>query len=237
MNGVEDFTDLQGNKVNDFIDSYRDSMKQSYDDNVADIQNQRRNDYASIMAQANKRGMMYSNFPERSKMQYDAETYLPKMASAYTTYQTGLSKLKSGVLDSYNAIKESEDNLNHLAELGKISDTSAAKKTWGKTWFPSDSDRKFYDDNYNPVKFSTWVRKNGYDNTSAGFLDAAKAYLSKNQYNQLLRIFESQKESQMPNLIYNANGFGNTPVTYDWSNGLTQEDIDFLNSLGLAFGQ
>ena len=214
MNGVEDFTDLQGNKVNDFIDSYRDSMKQSYDDNVADIENQRRNDYASIMAQANKRGMMYSNFPERSKMQYDAETYLPKLSSAFTTYQTGLNKLKSGVLDSYNSIKESEDNLKHLEELGKLSDSStASNKTWGRHVFLSDNDRKFYDDSYNPVKFSTWARKNGFDNTSTGFLDAAKAYLSSSQYKQLMNIFESQRGSQMPNLIYNANGFGNTPVT------------------------
>lgn len=114
MDGLEDFRDLQGSNVNDFIKSYRDALKQDYDTEMSRLQQQRRNDYGSIMSQANKRGMMYSNFPERSKMQYEADTYLPNVQKAYTTYQTGLDKLRSDALGSYNAIKPSKTKLQTL---------------------------------------------------------------------------------------------------------------------------
>lgn len=100
MEGLEDFRDLKGNNVNDFINEYRDAMKQSYDFNVSAINQQKRNDFASIMSQANKRGMMYSNFPERQKIQYEADTYLPNLKTAYTSYQTGLDKLRSSALSA-----------------------------------------------------------------------------------------------------------------------------------------
>lgn len=237
MYGLEDFKDLQGNNVNDFLASYRDAMKQNYDANVAQIEQQRRNDYGSIMSQANKRGMMYSNFPERSKMQYDAETYLPNLAGAYKNYQTGLDKLRSSAISSYNAIRETQDQINHLKEMGDIANSAnSSKLKWGRKWVGNKWDRKFYDNDYNPVTFATFARKNGYDNTSTGYLDAARAFLSDDQYTQLQRIFDAQRETKTPNLIYNASGFGNTPVNYDWGNRFSQEDADLLRSLGLAFG-
>ena len=245
MDGLEDFKDLQGNNVNDFIKSYRDSMEQSYGANVSQLQQQRRNDQASIMAGANARGVMYSNFPERSKMQYDAETYLPGLSSAYKTYQTGLDKLRSSAVNSYNAIKETQDQINHLSEIGKIADSvngaGGSKLKWGalgagnkKGWFYGEANEN---NKRSPVTFATFARKNGYDNTSQGYLDAAQAYLTEDQYNQLKRIYDAQNTTKTPNLIYNAKGFGNTPVEYDWSNRFSPEDAGFLRSLGLAFGE
>ena len=117
MDGL-DIKDLQGNNINDFVKNYRDSLDRSYAANVAQLEQQRRNDEASIMAQANARGMMYSNFPERAKMQYSANTYLPNLSKAFTTYQTGLDKLRSNAVATYNNIKSIEDAISDLNRAG-----------------------------------------------------------------------------------------------------------------------
>ena len=109
-----DITDLQGNNLNDFVKNYRDALKNTYTSNLSQIEQQRLNDEASIMAQANARGMMYSNFPERSKMQYEVENYLPAREKAFTSYQTGLDKLRSNAVNTYNNIMSLEDAINDL---------------------------------------------------------------------------------------------------------------------------
>lgn len=245
MQGLEDFKDLQGNAVNDFINSYRDTMKQNYDDNVAQIQQQKRNDFASIMSQANKRGMMYSNFPERSKIQYEADTYLPNLRSAYTTYQTGLDKLRSSALNAYNNVKETEDQIAHLKQLGDISDKAAKssggnnKNSLGGKWGGHDPEKGlFVDNNGKPVRFSTWLRKNGIEGTSQNYIDAVQQYFGtdSNEYEALKRIYDAQQSTKTPNLGYNANGFGQTFVDNStFGNRFSQEDIDLLNRLGLTF--
>lgn len=240
MYGLEDFKDLQGNNVNDFLMSYRDAMKQNYDANVAQIEQQRRNDYGSIMSQANKRGMMYSNFPERSKMQYDAETYLPNLAGAYKNYQTGLDKLRSSAISSYNAIRETQDQINHLKEMGDIANgTNSSKLKWGalgiggkKGWFYGDLGE---DGKRKAVRFSTFARHNDFDNTTEGYLNAAKQFLTEDQYKRLAHIVDMQKNTKTPNLGYNAGGFGQTFQDIDYGTRFSPEDVDFLNQLGLTF--
>lgn len=235
MDGLENLTDLQGNNVNDFVKSYRDTLKQDYDSNVAKLQQQRRNDYASIMSQANKRGMMYSNFPERSKLQYETDTYLPNLQSAYTTYQTGLDKLRSNALETYNNIQEINSNitaLNNSTSGGIVGDYG--EDAGGGVWY-KDADG-------NKIRFSTFARNNGYDASTESYLQAAKDYMPTDTYNRLLRIVSAQQNTSHPNLLHNANSYGSTWQNYDYkkSDGtsyLSDEDRDFINSLGLTFGK
>ena len=58
-----------------FIDAYRDALGVQRDLAIQNLDNNRRNAYQAIMSGANKAGMMYSNFPERAKYQYDTSTY------------------------------------------------------------------------------------------------------------------------------------------------------------------
>lgn len=113
MDGL-DVNDPLGNNLNDFVKRYRDSLDRAYSANVNALNQQKRNDFASIMSSANKRGMMYSNFPERSKYQYEASSYLPNIAQAHTTYQTGLDKLRSNAVSMYNNIKSVEEAIADL---------------------------------------------------------------------------------------------------------------------------
>lgn len=246
MEGLEDFKDLKGNNVNDFINEYRDAMKQSYDFNVSAINQQKRNDFASIMSQANKRGMMYSNFPERQKIQYEADTYLPNLKTAYTSYQTGLDKLRSSALSAYNNAKETEAQIAHLKQLGNISDQaskksgasplSSNKSLWGKY---DQANGLYYDSNGKPVRFSTWVRNNADEIKDDTYLEAVRSMFGQDsdEYDNLKRIYDAQQNTKTPKLIYNANGFGNTFVDQNTlGNRYSQEDADLLNRLGLAFG-
>lgn len=235
MDGLEDFKDLQGNNVNQFVREYRDALKQNYDAQVDLVNQQNRNDRASIMAEANKRGMMYSNFPERAKMQYQVNTYLPSLRSAYTTYQTGLDKLRSNALGSYNAIKTLQDQINDLNAKYRQTDDDEddpdnIKGDWaiknGATWFKNDEG-----DN---IRFSTFARNNGYDATTEGYLKAAKKFLTKDEYSRLKRIVNAQKNTQHANLGHNANSYGGTYQDYAYDY-LNDSDRGLVNSLGLTF--
>lgn len=107
--------DLQGNDINEFIQNYRDSLQAQYDSGVASLNQQRKNDFASIMSGANKAGMMYSNFPQRSKIQYDTSSFYPTMIKTRQSYQTALDKLRSNAISLYNqnkTIQEAIDDLN-----------------------------------------------------------------------------------------------------------------------------
>ncbi len=116
MDGLN-VNDPLGNNLNDFIARYRDSIKRAYDTDVSLINQQKANNFASIMSAANKRGMMYSNFPERSKMQYEVETHVPALAQTYSQYQTGLDKLRANAISTYNNIKDLEDAIADLNEV------------------------------------------------------------------------------------------------------------------------
>lgn len=234
MDGLEDFKDLQGNDINQFVRSYRDMLKRNYDDEVSAIEQRNRNDRASIMAQANKRGMMYSNFPERSKMQYSTDTYLPNLRKAYTTYQTGLDKLRSNALGSYNAIKGLQDQINDLNEKYRNNDDDDDDGILGDYGYNSNGEAWFKNKEGKNIRFSTFARDNGYDATTKGYMDAAKKYMKADQYNRLLNIVNAQKNTGHANLGHNANSYGGSyqDYTYDY---LNDSDRGLINSLGLTF--
>lgn len=100
--------------IDTFVRNYRDSLKTQYDTTVANVEQQKANDEASIMAAANAKGMMYSNFPQRDKIKYQTSTYLPSLTKAYNTYQTGLSNLRSKAADLSNNITTIEQAISDL---------------------------------------------------------------------------------------------------------------------------
>lgn len=109
--------DLQGNNINTFVENYRKALGQQYDAGVAALEQQRRNDQQAIMAGANKAGMLYSNFPERSKIQYDTQTYYPGLIKARQSYQSGLDKLRANVINLYNQNKSINEAIADLNQI------------------------------------------------------------------------------------------------------------------------
>lgn len=105
------------NYVDPYIQAYRDSLQEQYDAAKANLDQQRSNDFATLMAQANTKGMMYSNFPERSKIQYDTESYNPTLVNARNTYQTGLDKLRSTGAQLANQVKSIEEKIADLNSM------------------------------------------------------------------------------------------------------------------------
>lgn len=93
-------------QVKDFYQNYRDSLDRQYQSNLQSLEQQRKNSQTTIMSGANKAGMMYSNFPQRSKVQYDAQTYEPAVVKLNTSYRTGLDTLRENVLNYQNSIEK-----------------------------------------------------------------------------------------------------------------------------------
>ncbi len=105
---------LPEDQVKDFYQKYRESLGRQYESALQTLDQQRRNAQTSIMSGANKAGMMYSNFPERSKIQYDMSTYTPAQIKLQNTYQTGLDTLRKNILNYQNSIKDIQDAINTL---------------------------------------------------------------------------------------------------------------------------
>lgn len=101
-------------EINNFVNNYRQSLQNQYDMNNAQAANDRRLSQQQIMSNANKAGMMYSNFPAKAKIQYDTNTYFPALANNNTTYQTGLDKLRSNIADYQNNIMTMEEAIAAL---------------------------------------------------------------------------------------------------------------------------
>lgn len=122
---------------NEFLKQYRDALKNQYDASLSSLRQQYRNNQASIMSAANERGMMYSNFPQRSKIQAETD-YLTNASKLHSTYQTGLDKLRNNAVNAYNQIKAYEEAIKDLEEKaaggsgsGSSSGTSGASGTNG----------------------------------------------------------------------------------------------------------
>ena len=60
-------------EIDPFILNYRDSLERQRDLANQNMANERRLAQTQIMSTANEGGMMYSNFPERAKIQYDTQ--------------------------------------------------------------------------------------------------------------------------------------------------------------------
>lgn len=100
--------------VDPFINAYRDSLERQRDSAMQNLDATRRNDFATIMSGANKAGMMYSNFPQRQKIQYDTQTYMPGQVKIQTSYQTGLQKLRENTINMANQLKTINDAIAEL---------------------------------------------------------------------------------------------------------------------------
>lgn len=109
--------DLQGNNIDPLIENYRNALQEQYDANVASLNQQRANDQQSIMSNANVRGMMYSNFPERDKVKYDTSTYTPSLVKLRTSYQTGLDSLRNNAINAYNQLRSINEAIDHLNSM------------------------------------------------------------------------------------------------------------------------
>lgn len=102
---MDNWFDYQNNDINQFIRNYRESLQAQRDSAFKQLEQQRRNDYATIMSGANKAGMLYSNFPERSKIQYQTQTYVPSYTKIQSSYQSGLDTLRNNAVNLWNQIK------------------------------------------------------------------------------------------------------------------------------------
>lgn len=120
-------------KVDPFITQYRDALERQRDLSNQNLDNTRRNDFRAIMGNANTTGMLYSNFPERSKIQYDTSNYMPSQTKIQTTYQTGLDKLRSNVVNLSNQLKNVNDAISDLNQSGYSKSGTTGGTTGGGT--------------------------------------------------------------------------------------------------------
>lgn len=103
--------------IADFYKNYREQLSRLKEASMRSLENQRNLAQQQIMAGANKAGMMYSNFPERSKIQYDINTYIPAVQKVQTSYQTGLDALRNNMLKYQNQIAEINKSIADLNTL------------------------------------------------------------------------------------------------------------------------
>lgn len=103
--------------VDPFINAYRNSLERQRDLSLQNLNNQRTLDQRSIMTGANKAGMMYSNFPQRDKIKYDTQTYMPGQIKIQQGYQTGLQKLRENIINTSNQLKSINEAIADLNAL------------------------------------------------------------------------------------------------------------------------
>lgn len=101
--------DLQ--QVDPFIQKYRDAMARNRDAQLMQLNQQRENDQGIIMGNANTAGMLYSNFPTRQKMQYDVNTYNPRLIKIQSAYQSGLDDLRNKGVELANYLRQGQETL------------------------------------------------------------------------------------------------------------------------------
>lgn len=125
---------------NDFLRAYRDSLKEQYDSNLSTLLQNKRNNDTAIMSNANRQGLMYSNFPQRAKIRNEAD-YLSNVGKLRSTYQTGLDSLRNNAIDSYNRIKSYEEAIADLNEkIAKNSNGSNGNTDGNNDGNPDDND-------------------------------------------------------------------------------------------------
>lgn len=109
---MDDWKDLQGNSVSEFIKAYRDSLQAQRDASRKLLEQQRKQAQTSIMSSANTAGAMYSNFPTRDKIKYDTQTYMPAYAKTQSSYQTALDSLRNNAVNLWNNIRAYQEQIN-----------------------------------------------------------------------------------------------------------------------------
>ena len=104
-------------EIKEFYQNYRDSLDRQYQSGLQSLSQQRKNAQASIMSGSNKAGMMYSNFPARSKLQYDQSSYMPTITKLNNNYRTGLDTLRQNILKYQNNIADIQESISHLNSM------------------------------------------------------------------------------------------------------------------------
>ena len=145
-------------EIQNFINAYRDSLGTQRDLAFQNLENTRRNAYQSIMSSANNAGMMYSNFPERAKIQYDTNTYMPAKTNIQNTYQTGLDTLRSNIVNTLNNIKDLRDataatnTASNPTSMFKMNDS-------GDYFYPWENGVQFRNAQGDPIRFGTAAQR------------------------------------------------------------------------------
>lgn len=106
--------------VDPYIQRFRDAMTRSRDSSIIELNQQRENDFANIMAQANKAGMLYSNFPARTKTQYNVSTYNPNLIKIQSAYTTGLNDLRNKGVELANYLRGAQESIDDYAYYSSL---------------------------------------------------------------------------------------------------------------------
>lgn len=214
-----------------FIDAYRDLSTQR-ERSMLSLENARRNAFQGIMSGANTAGMMYSNFPERAKYQYDTNTYMPGRVQVQNTYQTGLDKIRANTTSYLNQLAELREALADLNKsnngtskfaINDAGDYAFWDKPTGTTQFRNASGQN--------IRFGTAAQRAGLTNVSDILGYAAQKLKGQDEINRLNSIWEKAKAQGMTGFAYNVGDNFQMP-SYNF---LDAAENDFLGSLGLAF--
>lgn len=219
-------------EIQNFIDAYRDSLGKERDITLQSLENSRRNAFQNIMSSANTAGMMYSNFPERAKIQYDAEQYMPARAAAQSTYQTGLDKLRmntAGYLNQMAELREAISDLNKTNDpMSKFAINDASDYAF---WDDSTGTTQYRNANKEKIRFGTAAKRAGYTDPADILNYASQTLKGEDEINRLNDIWKRAKEQGMTGITYNVGDNFQMPAY----NFLTDAENDFLGSLGLSF--
>ena len=217
-----------------FIDRYADALGVQRDLDLQGLDNARRNAYTNIMSNANSAGMMYSNFPERSKIQYDTNVYEPAKNKINSAYVTGLDTLRNNITDSLNTVAHYRDE---IAALNKI--TASAGLPEGARLLNNAGDYMFEDENGiiqfrnakgEPVRYGTTAKRTGFA-TNEDILKGLRLTLPDEDYNRILNAWYQARTNGLNDFAYNVGDDFVMP-NFSW---LDEADNDYLGSLGLTF--
>ena len=214
-----------------FIDAYRDALGRQRDTSLQAIENNRRNAYQNIMGTANTAGMMYSNFPERAKIQYDTNTYMPTRNQIQSSYQTGLDKLRSNIVGNINQIAELKDEINSLNKQTSNSGTNkmlTINDAGDYSFRDKGGGTQYRNKKSDPIRFGT-AAKNAGKVDPGDILSYLYDTADSNTWNSVNDIWEKAKELGYTGIAYNV-GDDYQDYTYDF---LDDDQTGVVNSLGI----
>ena len=220
-------------EINSFYEKYRDFLDSQLDTSFQAIDNARRNAYQNIMSGANTAGMMYSNFPERAKYQYDANVYEPARRQAQSSYITGLGTLQNNIIDTINKIADLNDaskSNNVAASKGVGTINNAGDYVF---WDPNKGSTQYRNSDKDPIRFGTAAKRYGINASDPGELlnYADLTLVGDDEYNRLKSAWDKARAAGYTGFDWNVGDTFEMP-TYNF---LDESERDFLGSLGLKF--
>ena len=105
MYNIDTMGSLERGDLNDFIRAYRESLQAQRDSSFKQLNQARKAAQTTLMSNANRVGVMYSNFPQRDKIKYDTQTYMPAYTKAQQSYQTALDSLRNNAINLWNNVQ------------------------------------------------------------------------------------------------------------------------------------